>query len=486
MSTPNVSNPRAFGIHVVDEATGRGVPLVELETVHHLTFVTDSNGWAAIQEPEMMGTEAFFHVRSHGYALPKDGFGFAGARLNVSPGGRARIKIKRSNIAERLCRLTGGGIYADSLLLGERVPLREPALSGKVFGQDSALAVVYRGKMLWFWGDTDRTAYPLGNFRTTGAVATLPQGRATAEAGLDFRYFTNPDGFVRELVPSKKPGPIWITGVTVLGEAGREGLYAYYSRMEGLGKKLEHGYVEWDDARNVFRYVKELPAGETWRFLEGHPVRLTENGANFLAGGFCFPVVRVPADRDRVLDPAAYEAFTCLTPGGDVRRDARGNPDYRWRKDAPPLLPQRESELVKQNKLKPQEARFLPLDPAGNAVVPHGGTVTWSPWRKKWLLIATQMGAKESLLGEIVYAEADHPTGPWRRAVKILTHDRYTFYNPVHHPFLDAAGGRVIHFEGTYTAEFSGNPRLTPRYNYNQILYRLDLADPRLNAARAG
>mgnify|MGYP000007466878 CR=1 FL=1 len=33
-------------------------------------------------------------------------------------------------------------------------------------------------------------------------------------------------------------------------------------------------------------------------------------------------------------------------------------------------------------------------------------------------------------------------------------------------------------------AEFSGNPRKTPRYDYNQILYRLDLDDPKLAGAK--
>jgi hypothetical protein len=46
---------------------------------------------------------------------------------------------------------------------------------------------------------------------------------------------------------------------------------------------------------------------------------------------------------------------------------------------------------------------------------------------------------------------------------------------------FDQKGGRVIYFEGTYTAEFSGNTDPTPRYDYNQIMYRLDLADGRLN-----
>ena len=40
-----------------------------------------------------------------------------------------------------------------------------------------------------------------------------------------------------------------------------------------------------------------------------------------------------------------------------------------------------------------------------------------------------------------------------------------------------------IFFEGTYTTSFSGNPTPTPRYDYNQIMYRLELDDPRLEAA---
>ena len=85
-----------------------------------------------------------------------------------------------------------------------------------------------------------------------------------------------------------------------------------------------------------------------------------------------------------------------------------------------------------------------------------------------------------SQVGEIWYAEAEAPVGPWLHPRKIVTHDRYSFYNPVHHPEFDEEGGRRIYFEGTYTREFSGNPEPTPRYDYNQIMYRLDLADPRL------
>jgi hypothetical protein len=112
--------------------------------------------------------------------------------------------------------------------------------------------------------------------------------------------------------------------------------------------------------------------------------------------------------------------------------------------------------------------------------------VQWNAWRKRWILLGVQQGDKDapSFLGEMWYAESTAPDGPWRTAVKVASHPRYSYYNPIHHGFLDTEGGRVIHFEGTYTLEFSGNPLAPARYDYNQLMYRLDLSDPRLKPAR--
>ena len=63
-----------------------------------------------------------------------------------------------------------------------------------------------------------------------------------------------------------------------------------------------------------------------------------------------------------------------------------------------------------------------------------------------------------------------------------MTHDDYAFYNVAQRPFFDEQGGRVIYFEATYTRTFSGTKVETPYYDYNQIMYRLDLDDPRLRA----
>jgi hypothetical protein len=154
-STDPAAPSTYFGVRVVDEQTGRGVPLVELQTVNHLTWVTDSGGWAAIHEPGLMGQQLFFFVRSHGYELAKDGFGYAGVRLQVAAGQRATVKIKRQNLAERLYRVTGEGIYRDSVLLGDPTPLAEPLGSGKVAGQDSVFGELYQNKIFWFWGTPD-------------------------------------------------------------------------------------------------------------------------------------------------------------------------------------------------------------------------------------------------------------------------------------------------------------------------------------------
>ena len=53
----------------------------------------------------------FFTITSHGYQFQKDGFGYPGVALQIKPGGSKTLKIKRLNIAERLYRSTGQGIY---------------------------------------------------------------------------------------------------------------------------------------------------------------------------------------------------------------------------------------------------------------------------------------------------------------------------------------------------------------------------------------
>jgi hypothetical protein len=110
--------------------------------------------------------------------------------------------------------------------------------------------------------------------------------------------------------------------------------------------------------------------------------------------------------------------------------------------------------------------------------------MAWNPFRKKWVTVFMQAFGKPSAFGELWYAEAQSPFGPWGKAVKVLSHENYTFYNPRIHPEFSAANSPVLFFEGTYTAMFADRANPTARYDYNQVLYRLDLDDPALEPAR--
>ena len=477
-------------IQVLDSENGKPVPLVELETVNGIRFVTDNAGRVAFHEPGLMGTEVYFSVRSHGYNLPKDGFGFSGVKLVPRPGEATTLSIDRKNIAARICRLTGEGRYRDSLLLGYPFAKEKISSQGLVAGQDSVQATVYQNKVVWLWGDTLRMNYPLGQYRTSGAITPIFDSRADHSAGFPFEYFVDPkSGFSRPMMPlAERPdGVVWIFGLFVVpDEKGIERLVAHYSRRGGLERELEHGIAMFDDVKSEFTSIQQLPLNELWRKPNGHPIQFQQDGKTWLLFGSPNPNVRVPATLHDVLTPSSYEAFTCekVQQGQERILDlgTEGRPKWRWQSDLPPIDSEQEMKWVNQGKLEPQWTRFLPSDASdpSTKITLHRGTVRWNPFRNRWILIAGQINGKSSMLGEVWYAESPEPTGPFSKAVQIVTHDRQTFYNVCHHDFLDQKDGRIVYFEGTYTKDFSGNQDKTPRYNYNQILYQLNLEDPKL------
>src|ERR1035441_5276768 len=95
---------RCFVISVVDESTGRGVPMVEMKTVDKVTYYTDSNGLVAFSEPGLMDRVVYFSIKADGYEFPADGLGYRGRAFDVKPGRSAVVKLKRTDIAERLYR----------------------------------------------------------------------------------------------------------------------------------------------------------------------------------------------------------------------------------------------------------------------------------------------------------------------------------------------------------------------------------------------
>ena len=468
-------------ITVIDPETGRGVPMVELKTVNNIRLYTDSAGRIAFHEPGLMNRQVYFHIKSHGYEYPRDGFGYRGKRFLTKPGSQITLKIKRVNLAERLYRVTGAGIYRDSKLLGIKAPIAKPNLNALVLGSDSVVNVVYRGRIYWFWGDTNRAAYPLGNFHVPGATSPLPgKGGLDPNVGINFNYFTNKQGFARPTARMPGDGPTWIDGLVVLKNGSQERLFAKYVKVRKGLKIYERGMVEFDPKTNKFVHRAKFDM-KAPLYPAGHSFIHQQAGRQYVYFAKPYPFTRVAADPKSLLDLSRYECFTCVMAGSTkdnikLDRDAQGGVRYRWRRNSLPMTLPLHRRLVQQGKLKANEALLRMRNAKTNKTIHlHAGSVHWNAYRKRWVMIANQQFGR-SFLGEVWYSEAPKVTGPWRKAVRIVTHDKYSFYNPRHHPMFNQQGGRLIYFEGTYSHTFSGNKDQTPRYDYNQMMYRLDVS----------
>lgn len=484
-----------FAIEVLDAETGRGVPLVQLQLTDKCVYYTDSNGLVAFNEPGLMGENVWFSISSHGYEFPHESFGNRGVSLKAVAGAKAQLKLRRVNIAERLYRVTGRGIYRDTILLGQKVPIEFGGLNGRVTGQDSVLTTICNGKLYWFWGDTNRPSHPLGNYSTTGATSLLPdRGGLDPSVGVNLTYFTDlKSGFTAPMVPLKRPDarPIWIDAVmTVLGKDNKETILSRYSRVDKDMKPVESGLIAFDMELNHFKELVAIPL-DTPIAPAGHPFHAMVDGQEYLYFPNPYPCIRVKNEWNKVIDLSAYEAFTCLKNGSayttinpPLDRDANGNLIWVWRTLTHPLKPSEIDEMVAHKTIRRDEVPFRLRDVDSKKPIQlHNATVYWNEYRKTWVMIALQTYG-DSFLGEVWFAEAHSPEGPWVEAKKVVTHsksyDNQDFYNPVQHPYFSQEGGKLIYFEGTYTNTFSNNPHPTPLYDYNQVMYRLDLSDARL------
>lgn len=432
-----------FRIEIVEALTGWPVPLIELRTTHQARLVSDNAGRIACDLPELMGQPTWFEIHGHGYGVKADGFGMRGVKLTPEPGKSARIEVQRTSIAQRVGRLTGAGLFAESQKLGLE---RDWPESGLV-GQDSVQTIVHRGKLYWFWGDTTLAKYPLGIFDGTGATtAVTPASAPIAPLRFPLAYFTNATGGPRGIAPMTGTGPTWVTGVaSVPDQSGTPRLVCAYMKIKGLLEAYEWGLAVWNEDKSEFAPLKKLwtksdATPKAPPVPEGHPITWQD------AGGKVWLLFGNPLPRLRC--PATFEAWQDRTT---------------WQELTPP-------------------ASLTGAD--GETVKPHSGSIAWHPWRKRWVTVFMQAFGKPSVFGELWYAEADAPTGPWGTAVKVLSHDNYTFYNPRLHLEFTPEGSSMLYFEGTYTALFADKPAPTPRYDYNQILYRLDLSEARLKPAQ--
>ena len=477
-----------FRISVVDQATGRGVPCVCLRTVNRVEYWTDSAGEVAFREQELMGRTVFFYVESYGYSYPTNAFGMAGVQLVAEPGGHAVVKVKRENIAERIYRCTGEGIYRDSELLGLRVPAIREKGKEPVVGQDGGLMLPFRGKFMWSWGDTICADFPLGVFKGTGGTSDFPEnGGLDPDVGVCYHYFRDAKGRVRPMVDLDEK-IVWpMAPRLALDREGKEHLLMNYS----LGYEPRGGILEFDEASGYFRRVGDLPPGDPFPYLCSAVLHYWQQGHAYFGFGQ-WGAVRSGTDLAANLDWRSWESFTCLKPGttlkdgpGAFDRDTGGRLRWAWRTNAPTLTDAEQAQLVREGKLRLEERWCRPIDVnTGAEWLIHDGTVCWNAYRGRWICLRTQ-NFGVSMLGEVLYFEGDTPLGPWCYCQKVATHangpkDTCGFYSVKQQPEFDKDGGRIVYFEGAFSQAFGARPAPIPRYDYNELMYKLDLADSRL------
>lgn len=459
-----------FLLRVVDDENDWPVPLVKLTTTNHLQWVTDNAGLIAIDDPSLQGQDLFLELDGDGYELPPDGFGFRGVRVTPQPGLSVTVRVDRRIVAKRLGRLTGSGLFCyqqKALLAGDSVSgsLLPPGWEDEsgIVGCDSIQTASHLGRQYWFWGDSAVARYPLGIFDASGAVTAIqPLSQMQPPLFVPFEYFRSEDGWPRAVAAMRGDGasndeasvdgprgdgPTWLTGVASIASSqsvqhpAAAELVASYQKISPPLDVVSVGLCRWDPLTEQFQHWKTVwektpQQPDPPLYPEGHAVPWTdESGQAWLLFGDPFPTLRCRADWEHWQSPD------------------------QWQQLSPP----------------PHA-----VTPDGQAIVPHRGSIAWSGYRKRWVAIFTQHFGDPSPFGEIWFAEAESPFGPWQGAVKVLSHQRHTFYNPRIRWEMTAVDSPILLFEGTYTTQFSNGAVATPRYEYNQLLYRLDLDDDRL------
>ena len=532
-----------FRIRAIDEETGRGVPMVRFTaSALSLDHYTDNIGVIAFFEPGLMGQDVYFEVEGHGYEVLLNDVGERAVVLRVDSGGETTVRLRRRWPAQRLYRVTGLAPYRDSRLLGDPIPKIRPPLKQQVIGQDSVYVEPYRGRLFWLWGDTFTRLSPKfdAHYEVTAATTPLPGPDTFNPAiGIPLEYCSNADGSLRKMVAPEDGGTLtWFDGlINLTDDQGNEHLFSHYfqirrlpvrgsvpegqidnphgfwwqndiladrvamARMREAGKKaieqyrretvpaesrythVSRGLMKLDNDARYFRKVAEFPLREADELHIGaQALRASENGTDYVL----FPSRRVRADVNAIRDILEYESFTCLKPGkrfhnepDQLDRKADGILNWAWKRDTSAIGPEQQTLLLEAGHIRPDERWIVfrnVLDEREIAM--QHNTIRWNPHRRRYVGLFSEQTPK---LSQTWYAESDSPTGPWTYMRKVVSHNGITFYNPCHH--FDQYGGRVILFEGTVTLWKGFGETTQPslqHYDYNQMMYSLDLDDSRL------
>jgi hypothetical protein len=465
-----------FGVLAIDRLTRRGVPLVVMTTAEE-TFVTDSQGFVADCRPDHAGQAVTFTVSSDGYSLAS-----GSATLQVAGGQVTTLELDRQNLAERLYRVTGEGIYRDSILLGLTTPLAHPVIDSLVMGEGLAGETIFKGEVFWVWNDAFGPSRSVGGPRVAGAVSPMmgQLGALDPQLGVNAEYFTAADGFAKAVIddPAPTSTPIEVTSLLAVSAVGeQERLFAVYAKLGADLSVASRGLAEFNTTKQLFVPGTLSYAVDDAVIPDGEPILFNQAGV----GQFYFSSpVRIAATAKALTTPTGYEAWTAIQPGTQtVLGGADGAASYAWRTGASLTTA---AALASAGLGADQSLDDHVTDPVTGAHIASLSTAgTWNARRGRFVRILEQSGGTSSAAGEIWYLEGDTPMGPWVYARQILTHTAYGLLSPWVHWDLGQTDDRFVLFEGTYSKRLEAQEApIVPRYDSNQMMYRLDVDDARL------
>lgn len=301
-------------------------------------------------------------------------------------------------------------------------------------------------------------------------------------------------------------GPTWISGVFVLtspSNASASTMWARFSKVDHDMNTKRWGLLLWDDEAESFTESAEFDVGSIWQNFVGNSAfvwlpadsNVTQGSEEqYVYFGSPFPFVRVPATPEAVVNLAEYESWTPLQEGQTAGNGTDASVlayeadgvtlSYAWRKNTPPLTNDDRASFEANGIVGRDQFAVRLRDATSADCIPvelSGGSTYWNPYRGKFIAVATAGWGTDnggSPLGEIWYAESTELTGPWEQAVRVITHNvsQMSLYNPISiHPF-DKDNGRTIYITGTYSFSFSAASHPTPLYDYNNLVFELDLS----------
>ncbi len=482
------SSLKPFIVKIVDAETGRGIPLVEFELENGLKMVSDNDGHIAIISPDLFGHKVRFRIEGHGYSTQtKDFWGQESVTLQIEHDKELRLELTNQFPAHRLYRITGAGRFNHTLIAGKKPSFPPGAdIFAQVIGQDSLIAVPWQNRLWFFYGDT----LGLNGYNFSASCATIPLPGAGAydpEIGIPLEYLRDDNGFARKMIDTGKKGFTWIEYVLPVQKNEKPFLLAKYVQHATLESVEEAGFAMFGQTSQNFWVVKRWPGTIGHKCTHPYPVTFAgKSGYLLFPWEFCVESI------EEIIDESRHLVHTCLIPvisdknpnssveffGKKYRvdRDKNGQVIYRWEKGGVAVAGNLRRQLVAKELLKPGETPFAPiLIENAEPISSFNGAIAYNHFKKCWIAICQGNNP-----GEIIYSEADRPTGPWAFARKIIAFSGYNLYNPVIHPWFGKNNDRTIFFEGTYTNFFSSSTDKTPEADYNQVMFKLDLNRPEL------